>query len=278
MTAQRPGKGLSENNPVDAAMSDASNETSDWTGTKAFVFYTGETEVEFDYLTQLLPSNSPQLHSIPDHESDENSGAPRSSLPSAGELMYGGGAMLGQSEALLLEAAGDADDGTMNFCIPAYLGGALPFYFPSWGKEDDSQDGESSNPPGKKWSQGRVKAAWSGIMGLSADTNPWVGRVPTSVSKRTEPTVSRSSIGTSGSTIESDKGRHYALTPPGEWICAGYSGEGMVHAWLCGRALAQMVLGVNGDAEDNESRLPAPFVITEKRVRKANIEDVFEDR
>ncbi|KAG1775012.1 hypothetical protein EV702DRAFT_973857 [Suillus placidus] len=30
---------------------------------------------------------------------------------------------------------------------------------------------------------------------------------------------------------------------PVEWIAAGYSGEGMVHAWLSGKAMAEMVLG-----------------------------------
>jgi len=30
---------------------------------------------------------------------------------------------------------------------------------------------------------------------------------------------------------------------PGEWVSAGYNGEGMVNAWGCGVALGLMVLG-----------------------------------
>ena len=41
---------------------------------------------------------------------------------------------------------------------------------------------------------------------------------------------------------------------PGEWICAGYTGEGMVHAWLCAKAMARMLLGTEG--EDRAQHVP----------------------
>ena len=41
-----------------------------------------------------------------------------------------------------------------------------------------------------------------------------------------------------------EKGKRARTADPREWIAAGYSGEGMVHVWLCSRALALMVLGL----------------------------------
>ncbi|KAM6492260.1 hypothetical protein JOM56_011984 [Amanita muscaria] len=59
------------------------------------------------------------------------------------------------------------------------------------------------------------------------------------------------------------------MVPPGEWIAAGYSGEGMVHAWLSGKALAEMVGGglANG--------LPSPFRIVEERWKRTGIKDLI---
>ncbi|KAK7421555.1 hypothetical protein QQZ08_009900 [Neonectria magnoliae] len=63
-----------------------------------------------------------------------------------------------------------------------------------------------------RWGEGgAVKKAWTGILGFTGDLMPFVGRVPGPGS--------------------------------GEWIAAGFNGEGMVWAWLCGAALAVMVLG-----------------------------------
>ena len=54
-------------------------------------------------------------------------------------------------------------------------------------------------------------------MGFSSDGVPWVGPLPHA---------------------------------PGQWLVAGFSGHGMPQTFLCGRAIAQMVLG----------RTPRPFV------------------
>ena len=101
---------------------------------------------------------------------------------------------------------------------------------------------------------------WTGILGLSADMKPWVGRVPTKISGRREPRAQKS-----------------RLAPPGEWIAAGYSGEGMVHAWLSGRALAFMLLSGKTSEKGCETELPPPFLITVKRWETANIEDLMRD-
>ncbi|TFK48290.1 DAO-domain-containing protein [Heliocybe sulcata] len=88
-----------------------------------------------------------------------------------------------------------------------------------------------------------VEGRWTGSLGMSADWLPWVGKVPESVSGR--------------------KGA-------GEWVSAGYTGEGMVNAWGCGEALGKMIMG------EVDDRLPEEMIITAKRVRRANPVDLFE--
>ncbi|KAF2102536.1 putative FAD dependent oxidoreductase [Rhizodiscina lignyota] len=65
----------------------------------------------------------------------------------------------------------------------------------------------------------RVVEKWTGIMGMSLDDLPWVGRIPEEVSgRRREGEAS-------------------------EWIAAGFCGNGMVSAWLSGKAIAEMIVG-----------------------------------
>lgn len=184
----------------------------------------------------------------------------------------------GQSLSVFMDNIGITDDGSGTFEIEAYLTGALERYFSSqWGEEGTEPDSEASNPPGGSWGKGRVKATWTGILGVSADSQPWVGRVPLSVSERQEPIIARSSSNHSGglNKLSSESTPSTNLVSPGEWICAGYSGEGMVHAWLCGRALARMILGVE-TRDEIDPELPEPFLITEKRVKEAKVEDLVQ--
>lgn len=171
--------------------------------------------------------------------------------------MYGGGAVLGgASEDVLIENLGISDDSGTQFQIESYLAGSLQRYFGKhWGAEgvEDQDEGEG------KWDKGRVKALWSGIIAISSDMLPWVGRVPKMVSGRNEPAPRASST---------------PLTPPGEWISAGYSGQGMTQAWLCGDAVASMILNEDSTQAD-KTQLPPAFLITEKRVKKATFEDLM---
>ena len=244
MSAQRPSQDLTTDDKSDHS----------WAGTRAFVFYPSSVAFAFDYLTQLLPSTpSSSTPQCPSSETLTNNNYP----PTSGELMFGGGALIGgRSEQALMDNIGVTDDSGADFEICAYLGGALARYFANWGPEATPSKDEDEG----LWGKGRVKATWTGIMGLSADMKPWVGRVPTKISGRKEPRAERS-----------------RLVPPGEWIAAGYSGEGMVHAWLSGRALASMLLGGKTGEKKREVELPSPFLITEKRWKKANIENLMRD-
>lgn len=236
MTAQRPGRGLSRS----------------WVGSRAFVFYPIEDSSVFQYLTQLLPSPLPK---------DEKWGP---SLPTEGEFMFGG-----RVQPSFTNNIGIVDDNTAIFENEAHLGGALERAFaPYWGKDGndstvDDLDYEGDAPE-QVWGESRIKAAWSGLLGMSVDLLPWVGRVPRAASGRKEPAA----------TLSASTNEGLRLSAPGEWICAGYTGEGMVHAWLSGRALAHMVLGVSPGA-NGERAVPSPFLITEHRLRETHVEDAI---
>ncbi|KAF9235862.1 FAD dependent oxidoreductase-domain-containing protein [Melanogaster broomeanus] len=233
MSAQRPGKGLHLNTAGDGKGCG-----------RSYIFYDSPKTKEFDYLTQL-----------PDGEH---------------ELMFGGG----------LEAVPDAGAGQgctspgargmYDVHSAAHVSGALPIYFGpmNWGAEAEAEfvgdrdaDGHERSP----WAAGRIKALWSGVLGISADEFPWVGRVtPTISGRRVPPNIKH--------------GKRMAA--PGEWVAAGYSGEGMVNAWLCARGLALMVLGLEaatdmefeghyGAGQSVDQWLPACYRISEMRWRYA---------
>ncbi|EGO19425.1 hypothetical protein SERLADRAFT_453397 [Serpula lacrymans var. lacrymans S7.9] len=165
------------------------------------------------------------------------------------ELMFGAG-LAG------LVGLGNADDSMYSVYSATHISGALPVYFGerNWGAEGVAvEEGEED---GGEWHQGRVKALWSGILSNSADGLPWVGRLPDVVAiKRKEDIVMGS-------------GRVGMTASPGEWISAGYSGEGMVHAWMSAKAVAHMVLGTEGDV-DLGGWFPKVFTVTEKRWKSA---------
>ncbi|TFK89268.1 FAD dependent oxidoreductase [Polyporus arcularius HHB13444] len=208
-------------------------------GMRSFVFYRGS--AGYDYLTQLPTGEH--------------------------ELMFGGGWAMACDDSQGLPEIGIADDSVVNHVGQSYLAGALPQYFgmTNWG-EDAKPSGE--RPGGEKvlWGEGRTKAQWSGILGISADMLPWVGRLPEKVSGRASPN------NVSEMREKAAKGKT-AMAAPGEWIAAGYTGEGMVHAWMSGKALADMVLDQEDEIKD---WFPDILRVTEKRWKEANMEKLFE--
>lgn len=241
MSAQRAGQGL----PAEGS-------------SRGFVFYSSGDPFDYDYLTQLLPKSTPS----PD------------SLPTDGEMMYGGGSVLGgASDDMLFQNLGVSDDSSTQVQVEAYLAGSLERHFSNhWGAEGSEADESAKRD--SPWGKGRIKGVWSGILGISADMLPWVGRVPKLASGRSEP-ARRGLLQASSP----------CLSAPGEWISAGFTGEGMVHAWLCGNAVARMVLGDEYSGLDSirqgstphgrDVPLPDAFVITEKRLKKAKLEDLM---
>ncbi|KAJ7449412.1 nucleotide-binding domain-containing protein [Mycena galericulata] len=273
MTAQRPGRALGRSSAK------ASASETGWAGTRAFVFHPGSSPVAFDYLTQQpVPVSTEDDVDVP----RKSEGGKNVHPAPAGELMFGGGAMLGgRGEAAAMDNIGVADDSECDFEVTAYLGGALERYFArGWGAEGSGDDAAETGADAAEdagWGKGRVKAAWSGILGISADGQPWVGRVPRAISQRAEPAPPPAPTSMSTDSVT-------RMARPGEWIAAGFTGEGMTHAWLSGVTLARMILGdatsapgAKREASEPTPGLPLPFVITEKRWRAADIEAFLGD-
>ena len=214
-------------------------------GGRSWVFY--DRHIGYDYLTQL-----------PEGEQ---------------ELMFGGGFVQAGEDGLA--EIGCTDDSKFNSGVAAHLAGALPIIFggQNWGEESDKIDAES----GEHWFDGRVKAMWSGIIGISADRIPWVGRIPQKLTGRNTQSIPQSVVNNVYSnTLEKEKVSFYpaSTAAPGEWIAAGYSGEGMAHAFLCGRAVAFQILD---KAQEITGWLPECLGVTEERWSKAHAEDLIEE-
>ncbi|KAI1099206.1 FAD dependent oxidoreductase [Jackrogersella minutella] len=133
-----------------------------------------------------------------------------------GDIVIGGA--LAKGPAGGLEEYGTTDDTTANAVIMENLNGSLLRYFgDNWGADHP---------------EGRIRKAWTGIMGYSPDGFPLVGEVPG----------------------EKDL-----------WISSSFQGHGMVLCWMCARALANMMEG--GDEKELDSWFPEVFRINEERLR-----------
>ncbi|KAI0027001.1 FAD dependent oxidoreductase [Vararia minispora EC-137] len=205
-------------------------------GSRAYVFHSGNHG--YDYLTQL-PSG--------EHE-----------------LMFGGGFL--RNGQLSLSEVGEVNDGGIDVGIASHVAGALPIYFglDSWGPEAEPVGDVSLLP------LGRVKSLWTGVIAASVDGQPWVGRVPSQISRRKNPSsslVPKRKV---------DGSRTEVLTAaPGEWMAVGFTGEGMVNAWQSGRSLAYILLGVEKE-EKLEEWFPEVMLVSEQRWRKASIGRLLE--
>lgn len=93
--------------------------------------------------------------------------------------------------------------------------------------------------PGDEPEREALRAAyeWTGIMGYSRDSGPWVGCVP-------------------GTPVSGGGGL---------WISAGYTGHGMPVAPRCGIAVAEMILG----KKEGGVQVPKQWLASEERVERA---------
>ncbi|KAI1113694.1 FAD dependent oxidoreductase [Nemania sp. NC0429] len=97
----------------------------------------------------------------------------------------------------------------------------------------------------------RATHEWTGIMGYSRDGQPWVGRVP-------------------GSFLSTDSDSSHDHDPvDGLWMCAAFTGHGMPVAPRCGIVVAQMMLGKEGEDDDDAVRVPRAWIPSEERVAGA---------
>lgn len=147
---------------------------------------------------------------------------------SGGDLMLGGGFTRSRKNGL--DHIGYYDDGRPVDALTAtHVMGVFPAIFmPNWGSGSE------------------VKKIWTGIIGFTGDLIPLVGRLENKLTGRNLPDRDVRKQG------EEDKGKGgnpsaFQRQEPGEWLAAGFSGEGMVWAWLCGTALGIMMAGSQGD-------------------------------
>ena len=175
-----------------------------------------------------------------------------------------------------LSELGTFDDSKIKAGFAVHLSGSLPLLFGNinWGTEavpHPRRDGD------EHWHVGRVKALWSGIIGVSADRIPWVGRIPVRLTGRSAPPNS------STPSVSNPNEKHYiessttnnllgfntisVTSTPEEWHAAGYSSEGMAHACLSGRALALHVLDRKDEAKD---WLPEDMALSQSPCRNSS--------
>lgn len=172
-------------------------------------------------------------------------------LPETGELMAGGGVV--QSPEKGMDEFGIWRDDRSSYAICAYLNGLLPTIFGAhnWGADKGA----------------RVKMAWTGCMGFTADLLPYVGILDHKITQRKPPT-----------TCHSDDAKQ-----PAEWISAGFQGEGMVLAWLSGVAVGLMLVGEKDEVFEEapgipsgriKDWLPEELVCSRQRVDRSNVSDL----
>jgi glycine/D-amino acid oxidase-like deaminating enzyme len=140
---------------------------------------------------------------------------------SAGDLMLGGGLFRSKDEGL--DQIGVWDDSRTDAFPLMHLRGSMATIFePRWGIG------------------GGLKGAWTGIMGFTGDMLPFVGSLPAGLD------ISRKVAVRGG----------FETGSSGQWLAAGFNGEGMVWAWLSGVAVAVMLLGL--EEKDLEEAVGRP--------------------
>ncbi|KAI0382212.1 FAD dependent oxidoreductase [Hypomontagnella monticulosa] len=136
----------------------------------------------------------------------------------ARDIVIGGALAMAANDGL--EEYGTTDDTAFNAIILQALKDILPKYFgDNWGQDDP---------------EGRIRKAWTGIMGYSPDGLPFVGEMPG----------------------EKDL-----------WVSSAFQGHGMVLCWMCARALTAMMENRPGADEELNSWFPEVYRITEERLR-----------
>lgn len=141
------------------------------------------------------------------------------------ELVYGGGRTLGKNKGW-----GISSDDEIDPVVSAHL-------------HESPNNVLTPGEPGEKMP---ASHEWTGIMGFSADANPWVGEVPTDL------------LG----------GRDL-------FLCGGYTGHGMPAAGLSAKAVVAMMLG------EDDIDLPDELRLTQNRfgntlLNRLDVEDYDE--
>ncbi|EGO61432.1 hypothetical protein NEUTE1DRAFT_11871, partial [Neurospora tetrasperma FGSC 2508] len=148
-----------------------------------------------------------------------------------GELIYGGARSHAENKAV-----GVWQDDEVERGVATYLRQNLAPY-PLDLTLDKSDSTPTDTPKeGNETTELEATHQWTGIMGFSRDSSPWVGRVPESLG--------------GGENL---------------YMCAGYTGHGMPQAALAARMIVEEITGK--PFADDGLKLPQEMVLTEERVR-----------
>jgi glycine/D-amino acid oxidase-like deaminating enzyme len=203
----------------------------------------------FDYVTQRPTSKS-------------SDGSKRT-----GDLMLGGGFARAADQGVGF--LGEYNDSKVDALSSAHLMGIFPAIFGKrWRGEVEGG--------GKEESQATM--VWTGILAITGDFCPFVGRLDDRLTGRTlsasraalQSTEGKKGLGDGTGEGEGDGWG----AEPGEWISAGYCGDGMVWAWLCGSAVAEMVAGKMPNEVDG---FPSELLASYERVRKADLVNLLDE-
>lgn len=159
-----------------------------------------------------------------EHQDDYLIQRPYESDTSGGELMFGGGRSYAANGGV-----GVSDDSSIDPPAAQYLRQQINMILDT---KSDETELEASYE-------------WSGIMGFSRDSRPWVGAVS-------------GELGLGGG--------------EGLYICAGFTGHGMPNACLSARAAVQLMMGSKEDDID----LPVRYRISKLRLEKARAMETVE--
>ena len=134
-------------------------------------------------------------------------------------LFIGGGGIQGQEMYPRWD-----DHSPLEPVLASYLNGFMTTFFgyDNWGAE------RPAAPPQKDVYQGRTKRIWTGVDSMSWDEYPVVGALPASAIGR------QASNGS-------------------EWICTGYTGNGMPTAWSSAQALSEVILQSEKNDANNQT-------------------------
>lgn len=201
----------------------------DYDGSRSWSVIYGKSA--FDYITQR-----PTVNGVP------------------GDIMLGGGFDRSRDQGLSVIGRYDDSSEAIDALTVNHIGNIFPTIFsPRWG---DDQEG------------GRIKKYWTGIVALTGDLLPFVGRLDPKLTGRRP-----RSVQTPGG------------VSAGEWIAAGYCGDGMVWAWLSGTALGAMITGSDKEklpitpghpGGRLEDWFPHELEPSLKRVEKADIANMMD--
>lgn len=159
---------------------------------------------------------------------------PRPLADGSQHIVIGGG--IGRLEDHGVTEFGTVNDAEINPLLSKYLRGSAMGFFgrENWGGTNEMEHDDEE----------RVVHEWTGIMGVTADSMPFVGQVP---------------------------------GKKGMWMSAGFNGHGMVLCLKAAEALTSMILnGGGGGAESVPSWFPISFLVTQERLRNAQFKGLAE--